>query len=186
MDIKQKVSIFAESCEKLLQKEVNQLNKNINTEIERQIKDELKDYQEKEESAYHKKIEKLEKEFNKQIYSLEMDSKREILEEKKILQKELKKEVISILKDFTKKSDYKIFLMRKIDEAVQKLKNTNTAILRIVDFDNQKYGDEICEKYKIKIEIMDEHYIGGCILEDKVAGIYIDNTIQNSIEEKLG
>lgn len=186
MDIKEKVKIFESSCQRLLRKEVSELNKTIDAEIEKQIKDELQEYQEREEFAYNKKIENLEKEYNKQIYSLEMDSKKEILNQKKIIQKDLKNEIIQLLKDFTKTQEYKSFLMSRIEETIQKLDNPTGSVLSLVPLDNEKYGDEIRSKYNVNIQIIDDKYIGGCILEDKVAGVYIDNTIQNSINEKIG
>lgn len=185
MDIKEKMNIFEASCKELLRRDVMELNKNIDFEIEKQIKDELHEYQEKEELAYQKKLEKLEKEYNKQIYSLEMESKKEVLNQKKQIQKDLKKEVIQILKDFTKTLEYKSFLMNRIEETLQKLEDTNHSILRILKVDDEKYGDEIRQKYKLDIEIIEDKYIGGCILEDKVQGLYIDHTILNSINEKM-
>lgn len=185
MNIQEKISVFEESCKRLLKKETTNLSKNIDTEIEKQIKDELEEYTEKEEFAYHKKIEKLEKELNKQIYSLEMESKKEILNQKKVMQKDLEKQVIQILKDFTKTPEYKNFLLTRIDETTQKLKHTNHSVLGILKQDNEKYGNEIRQKYDIAIKIIEDKYIGGCTLEDDIAGIYIDHTLANSVHEKL-
>lgn len=185
MNNQEKIKIFQESCQRLLNREVAELSKKIDTEIEQQIKDELQEYQEKEEFAYQKKLEKLEKDYNKQIYSLEMESKKDVLNQKKLIHKDLNKEVIQILKDFTKAPEYESFLMKRIEESIQKLENTNHAILGIVKQDEERYGNKIREKYQIEIKIIDDKFIGGCILEDEMAGLAIDDTIQNSIDEKL-
>lgn len=185
MNNQEKMKIFQESCQRLLNREVAELSKKIDTEIEQQIKDELQEYQEKEEFAYQKKLEKLEKDYNKQIYSLEMESKKDVLNQKKLIHKDLNKEVIQILKDFTKAPEYESFLMKRIEESIQKLENTNHAILGIVKQDEERYGNKIREKYQIEIKIIDDKFIGGCILEDEMAGLAIDDTIQNSIDEKL-
>ena len=185
MDIHEKVKVFEASCKKLLMSDVAELNKNINQEIEKQITDELQEYQQKEELAYNKKLEKLEKDYNKQIYSLEMDSKREILNQKKLIEKELKSEVKQILKDFTNTPEYEEFLFHKIDEVLQKVQNKENSILSIVNKDIPYFADKIKEKYNISVKNIDDKYIGGCILEDVVQGIYIDNTIENSICENL-
>ena len=45
MDIKEKVSIIEESCKRLVKKDKLELNKIIDSEIEKRIKDEIKSYQ---------------------------------------------------------------------------------------------------------------------------------------------
>lgn len=185
MEIHEKIEIFQKSCDQLLRQEVTKRNQMLDAEIEQQIKNELQEYEEKEEFTYQKKIEKLEKEFNKQIYSSEMESKKEVLNQKKVLQKDLKKEIIQILKDFTKTPEYKDFLFHRIEETLQKLTHTNHAILGMLERDKEKYGNEIGVRYSIAIKVIEEPYIGGCILEDKVAGISIDHTLLNSVQEKL-
>lgn len=185
MKVEEKIKIFEESCKRLLHQEVSQLSKNIDTQISEQIKDELQEYEEKEELAYQKKLEKMEKEYNKQIYSLEMESKKEVLNQKKLIQKDLEKQVIEILKDFTKTPNYQTFLMSRIDETIPKVKDTNHSVLGIVKQDEERYGSEIRSKYNIGLKVIEDKYIGGCILEDSVAGLSIDNTIRNSIDEKL-
>lgn len=186
MNIQEKIDIFQMSCKNLLQKEVAELNKTIDSEMEKQMKDELQEYQKKEEFVYTKKLEKMEKEYNKQMYSLEMENKKEILNQKKQIQKDLKKEVTKGLKDFVKTPEYKDFLLGRIEEVLAKLENTEYSVLRLLQEDCEKYGEEIYQKYHIKMETIEEQYIGGCILEDTVQGIYVDHTIQNSVNEKFG
>ena len=185
MNIKEKEKILEASCKKLLARDIAELNKTINTDIEKQIKEELEQYQQKEEFAYHKKIEKLEKDYNKQIYSAEMESKKEVLDQKKVILKELKKEVVEILRRFTNEPEYEEFLNKRIMEVTEKVSNSENSFLSLVSKDNEKYGNKIREKYGVEIKIMEDKYIGGCILEDKIEGLYIDNTIENSINENL-
>ena len=183
MDIKEKENIFKASCQKIMMEEVAKLSKQIDDEIEKQIKDELEEYQEKEEFAYNKKIEKLQKDYNKEIFAKEMECKREVLNQKKIIQKDLQKEVVNLLKKFTETQEYRKFFMTKVDEVVAKVQDTSNSSLKILSKDNEKYGDEIRQKYNVNIQIIEDKYIGGCILEDNVQGLYIDNTLQNSVEE---
>ncbi len=185
MNIQQKITLFEESCNKLLKRELTELDKNINTEIEKQILDELQEYEEKEEFSYQKKLEKLEKEYNKQIYALEKESKKEILNLKKSMKKDLEQQVIQILKEFTQKPEYQEFLLHRLDETIQKLNMTEHSVLGILKQDNERYGEQIRQNYNITIKIIEDSYIGGCILEDYVAGIFIDNTLANSVHEKL-
>lgn len=185
MEIKEKINIIEDSCKRLLKKDLVELNNNIDNEIEKRIKDELNEYQEKEEFAYNKKLEKIEKDFNKQIFNLEMNCKKEILFQKGKNQKDLKKEVIILMKEFVASNEYEEFLMLKIDEVIQKNKNTTNSTLGIIEKDMQRFSDKIIKKYNIELKTIDDKYIGGCILEDNTQGIYIDNTINNGIEENL-
>ncbi len=185
MEIKEKIDIFEQSCHNLLKREMTELNKKIDTQIEKQILDEIQEYEEKEEFSYQKKLEKLEKELNKQTYSLEMENKKEILNQKKLMQKDLEKQIIEILKDFTQKPEYREVLQNRIEETLEKLNSTQHSILGILKQDNEKYGDEIRQKYNITIKIIEDNYIGGCILEDDIAGLFIDNTFAGSVYEKL-
>ena len=180
-----KINIIEQSCKKLLKNEATELNRKIDYEIEKQIKDEIIEYQEKEEFNYNKKMEKMEKDYNKQVYSLEMDSKREILNQKKLIQKDLKKDVMQIMKNFVNSNEYETFLMSKIEEVIEKIPDTKNAILSITKNDKNKFGKIILEKFHIRIEEIEDSYIGGCILEDSSEGIFIDNTIKNSIDERL-
>lgn len=185
MEIKEKIDIFEQSCHNLLKREMTELNKKIDTQIEKQILDEIQEYEEKEEFSYQKKLEKLEKELNKQTYSLEMENKKEILNQKKLMQKDLEKQIIEILKDFTQKPEYREVLQNRIEETLEKLNSTQHSVLGILKQDNEKYGDEIRQKYNITIKIIEDNYIGGCILEDDIAGLFIDNTFAGSVYEKL-
>lgn len=185
MKTEEKIKHFEESCQKMLNREVTELNKQIDSEIQKQMKNELEEYQEKEELAYQKKLENLQKDYNKQLYCLEMESKKEVLNQKKAIQKDLEKEVVNLLRNFTKTPEYETFLYTKIEQTIQKLENRNTAMLGLLAFDNQKYGEKIRQKYQMEIKIIEDSYIGGCILEDKTVGIYIDNTLAGSIQESV-
>lgn len=185
MNIVEKEKVFEDSLQKLLQREMTELEKKINLEIESQIKDELEEYQTKEELVYHKKMEKLEKEYHKQINQLEMENKKEILEEKKNIHKNLKKEIEKIFVDFVQNSEYEAFLMARIEQVLSKIPDSEGAILGITKQDYEKYQHQIQERFQVQVNVIENQYIGGCVLEDKQAGMYIDNTIQNSIHERL-
>ena len=185
MDIQQKIKIFENSCKKMLGKESAELNLAIDMDIQQQIKDEIEEYEKKEEFAYNKKIEKLEKDYNKEMYLLETDSKKEILKQKKLVQKDLLNEMITLLIDFTKSSEYTEFLKKRIEEVLSKINEPEQASLYLVSTDYDKYGKIISEQYKVQVQKADEKYIGGCILEDQKQGIYIDNTLYSSLEENL-
>ena len=58
--------------------------------------------------------------------------------------------------------------------------------MRLLPTDLEKYGEEIQKTYHVKMQTMANEYMGGCMLEDETHGLFIDHTIQNSMDEKFG
>lgn len=58
-------------------------------------------------------------------------------------------------------------------------------VIGLTSKDIEKYGVSIKEAYNISLEEIPIKYIGGCILENKIQGIFIDNTLLNSVNERL-
>ena len=48
-----------------------------------------------------------------------------------------------------------------------------------------KYENFLKQKYDVQIKVINDKYIGGCILENENQGIFIDNTLLNSINENI-
>ena len=64
--------------------------------------------------------------------------------------------------------------------------NLKDVSLYITKQDEQKYKSKIKECYpKIKINTIDNSYIGGCKCFSKDLNIFIDNTLKLSIEEQV-
>ena len=68
---------------------------------------------------------------------------------------------------------------------ISKIDNVENIYIGLTNTDIEKYGKSIKQMYKINIKQIDDKFIGGCILENRVQGIFIDNTILNSINEEL-
>lgn len=58
-------------------------------------------------------------------------------------------------------------------------------VIGLTSKDIEKYGVSIKEVYNISLKEIPIKYIGGCILENKIQGIFIDNTLLNSVNERL-
>ena len=65
------------------------------------------------------------------------------------------------------------------------IKDTQGTFIGLTANDIERYGASIEKAYNISLKEIPMKYIGGCILENKIKGIYIDNTLLNSVNERL-
>ena len=66
-----------------------------------------------------------------------------------------------------------------------RIMNIENTFLGLTKKDIQKYECIIKQKYNVNIKEINSKYIGGCTLENELQGIFIDNTLLNSINERL-
>lgn len=180
-----KMKDFAISLAQMSMLDSKKLKEEVDNEINSSIEEELEEYKAKKQANYEKLMEKMEKDYNKQIFAYEMQSKKAIInEENKILQ-EIKQEAIKRLKELIQKENYESFLESKIQEGLVVIENNEKTSCGITKKDREKFEGILTQKFKLNLFEIDEKYIGGCILENQEEGIYIDNTIQNLVNEKI-
>lgn len=183
MDLEKKLKEFEESCLGIASNEAMELKKEIEQEIENQMKTELDEYSQRKEWNYNKTIEKLEKDYMKQVFNIQTDCKKEILNAKNEIYKDLKLEVINRIKEFTKKNDYKNFLLNTIKHSLEYTKSNDKVILGLTKSDLDRYKTDVLKIRDVELKEIEDKYIGGCIVETD--NIFIDNSLINSIEEKM-
>ena len=66
-----------------------------------------------------------------------------------------------------------------------KITDKTETYIGLIKSDLEKYSEILTSKYNLKLKEIDSKYIGGCILENELQGIVIDNTLLNKIDEKL-
>ena len=66
-----------------------------------------------------------------------------------------------------------------------KIDDKTDTYIGLTKSDIEKYSEILTSKYNLKLKEIDSKYIGGCILENELQGIVIDNTLLNKIDEKL-
>lgn len=183
MNLEKKLKEFEESCLRMASKETEVLKEEIGKELEEQMKAELKEYTDRKEWNFNKTIEKLEKDYMKEIFYFQTECKKDILNAKEDMDKDLKQNVVRLLEEYTLDDDYKNYLFNCIDNTLSSSKGSSNVSVGITSRDFEKYGDEIKSTKNIEINEINNCYIGGCIL--KSDEIYIDNTLLNSLEEKM-
>ena len=182
MDLDNKIKKFEQSCERLAQIDAEKLNEKINTEIEEQINVELTEYVKKQEASYKKQCEKIVKDYNKALFEYEVECKKNVQNVKNIIKKELKEEVKRKLQIFTEKEEYLQYLIKTINDSLSVVNNDCFSIIFVTNNDKQKY-EEVLNRYNIKIDVLDNDFIGGCKLKNDKLGVIIDNTLKTNIDE---
>lgn len=183
MNLEKKLKEFEESCLRLASLETEALKGDIQAEIEEQMKKELDEYTQKKEWSFGKTTEKLEKDYMKEIFNFQTECKKDILKAKQDIDNDLRKKVIGLLEEYTNSSEYENFLFNCVDSAIKNSKGSSNVSIGITQKDLQKYESNLKQKYNIDFNEINNCYIGGCILKSNE--IYIDNTLLNSLEEKM-
>lgn len=185
--VSNKIEIFQNNCYQMAQIEADNLRNEIDSEINENIKSEIKKYKEETERNFYKKIQKKEKNYNSEILNQEIECKQNIVEKQKELQEDLKTEIYNRIVDFINTDNYKKFLFNNIEKVIDNCKLNNTVnsdiILYLTQRDADKYKDEIQTNFQCNIEIMESSNIGGAIGETK--NILVDNSLRTLIEENI-
>lgn len=183
MNLEEKLTDFKISVEELSNKEYLQIKKEVEDEINNSIIQEIAKYEKKKELNYNKNLQNMEKECNKKIYNFEIECKKEIIEEEKRIKKEIKEKCIYKLKEFVNQEQYKDYLKENIKNAFEKLDNKYSIDIYLTKNDISKFGDEIRMNYVSNLKEMPNGNIGGCIIANEAQGIFIDNTLMNTLNE---
>lgn len=183
MNLEEKLTDFKNSVEELSNKDYLQIKQEVENEINDSIIQEIAKYEKKKEFNYNKNVQTIEKECNKKIYNFEIECKKKIIEEEKKIKKEIKEKCIFKLKDFVNQEQYKYFLKINIQNAFDKLENKNSIDIYLTKNDISRFGDEIRTTFGSRIIEMPDDNIGGCIVANESQGIFIDNTLMNTLNE---
>lgn len=176
----EKIDKIRKSCLETAKKELAVLREENETYANKKISEMIEEYQDILSIKYKNELNKLEREYNRNLFDYEMKENVSLNKIKSKLFDNIKSEVTADLKEFTDSKEYKNYLIKNIEET---LKVTEKGILYITEKDFKKYKDELERKFNIKIDKINDSNIGGCkIINNKIS---IDNTIKNSIEEKL-
>ena len=183
MNLEEKLIDFKNSVEEMSNKDYLQIKQEVEDEISNSIIQEIAKYEKKKELNYNKNAQTIEKECNKKIYNFEIECKKKIIEEEKKIKKEIKEKCIDKLKEFVNQDQYKIFLKNNIQKSFEKLENKNSIEIYLTQNDISKFGDEIRTTFGSRIIEMPDDNIGGCIVANELQGIFIDNTLMNTLNE---
>lgn len=141
-------------------------------------------YREYLADKYENELKKIDRDYNKEVYDFEIDERIRLKNFKENILKGIKSNIINQITLFVNSNEYKDYLFKNVNLAFNKINADNT-ILYLTQKDIERYASQIQEIIEIKIEKMDDKYIGGSMLLNKDKKISIDNTLLTSIEEEI-
>lgn len=180
-----KMEKIKKSCMETARKELIILKQENDSFSNEQINQMIDFYKEELANRYSNELNKIEREYNKDLFDFEMEERMRVNKFKKSLKDNIKSEVINELKKFVSSKEYEYYLIENINSVLKKIKYSNNCLICITEKDYEKYNDILKSKFNLKVEKMDDDNIGGVIIIDENSKISIDNTIKNSVEEKM-
>lgn len=184
-EIDKKIEKIKKSCIETAKKEAFILKQENDSFCDEKVNQMIDEYKDELANKYTNDLNKLEREYNRKLFDYELQERMRINNFKKELESNI---ILAIEKEFEKfvdSKEYEEYLMKNINCTLKKLKNQSMVLIYVTEKDYEKYGQKIKEKFNLKIEKMENENIGGTIVVDNYSKISIDNTIKNSIEEKI-
>ena len=68
---------------------------------------------------------------------------------------------------------------------MEKVETNKNTYIGLTKKDMDTYGELVYKNFSVELREISEKYIGGCIIESDEQGIFIDNTLLNSVDERL-
>ncbi|MCL2859162.1 MAG: F0F1 ATP synthase subunit delta [Oscillospiraceae bacterium] len=176
-----------------VQKETDELNKEIDYEIENSLNSIKKEFEKIRNDKFHTNSKILEQDGNKQVFELETSYKTKILNKKNEIVQTIINDVSNKINAFIASPEYEEYLKRNIDSAMNNFKinyknvtpaNASKMGFTVYITQNDKerfYKDINTESLEFQIQINND-IIGGSIVE--TAEMQIDNSIKSKLEEE--
>ena len=188
-EIEKKFAKFKEDCFKQAEQEADNLQLKIKEQIDAQVLEELKQYNEKQEVKFEREMNKIEKDYYAQRFSLETEVKQKLIDKEKEIQEKYKLELENMIKTFINSKDYEKYLKKNIEkslEQIQEKKDSKGIVIYLTKNDKKEYSENLKKEYpNIKIELMDEENLGGSQCYCKKKNIFIDNTLKLAVQEQV-
>ena len=188
-EIEKKFAKFKEDCFKQAEQDADNLQLKIKEQIDAQVLEELKQYNEKQEVKFEREMNKIEKDYYAQRFSLETEVKQKLIDKEKEIQEKYKLELENMIKTFINSRDYEKYLKKNIEkslEQIQEKKDSKGIVIYLTKNDKKEYSENLKKEYpNIKIELMEEENLGGSQCYCKKKNIFIDNTLKLAVQEQV-
>ena len=188
-EIEKKFAKFKEDCFKQAEQDADNLQLKIKEQIDAQVLEELKQYNEKQEVKFEREMNKIEKDYYAQRFSLETEVKQKLIDKEKEIQEKYKLELENMIKAFIESKEYEKYLKKNIEKSLEQMqeeKDSKGIIIYLTKNDKKEYSENLKKEYpNIKIELMEEENLGGSQCYCKKKNIFIDNTLKLAVKEQV-
>ena len=154
------------------------LEQKLKDKIGKSIQEEMDKYRSKQEARKKNTLYKMEKQYNTNLWQLENEYKQKYIELRTSINNRLREELKIELQNYAKSEQYLNYLRKNINNALNSIEDKQNIIIYLTSQDRQRLSQEFTN-----IEVMDDKYIGGCIV--KGDSQIINNTILENLEEKI-
>ena len=186
IDIDRKISKIEKSCLEMARQESKLLEEENNAIINEKKANLVNNYKDELSEKYLKDIDNLKKEFNKNVFNYEIQERKKLNELKEKLVNKIKQDVENEMLEFVNLSTYKNFLADNIKGTLEMIEASEECIVYVTENDYNRFGNKLVSKYKnVKLDKTSNSSIGGCIVFDVTNKVVINNTIRNSIDERI-
>lgn len=186
IDIDRKISKIEKSCLEMARQETKLLEEENNAVINEKKSNLVNSYKDELAEKYLKDIENLKKEFNKNVFNYEIQERKKLNELKENLVNKIIQDVENEMLEFVNLATYKNFLADNIKGTLEMIEASEECIVYVTENDYNRFGNKLVSKYKnVKLDKTSNSSIGGCIVFDVTNKVVINNTIRNSIDERI-
>ena len=176
---------FKETSSNMAIEESNILSDQINQEIEKNIYEEVLEYEKEKSREHTKKMERLEQKHNSDIFQTENNARYEVLKKENELQEKFYNKITSRIKEFVDGKEYSEFLNKNIKQTITNLniEDGDNVLIKITKKDWDRFAKELKAMFDINFETIDDSNFGGSIGINSDKQILIDNTLKTQIAE---
>lgn len=185
IDVNKKLEKIEKNCYETAKKELKELKDENDEIISEKVLEKENLYKEELTKKYVTEINKIEREYNRTLFDYEMEKRIKVNDFKQNFKNQISSQVKNEILIFVNSLEYKDYLFKLISETLEKISQNRTTKLYVTENDFYKFKDELQNTFNIGVEKINNENIGGCIIVDQVNKISIDNTLKNSIEEKI-
>lgn len=175
--MKEEIEQAAKLTEETLLQEAADLEQQACAKIRKEVKNEV-------ENQLKKEMAQLSTNASKNKSLKQAKRKQQLIEKREQYVTEIFKEAREKLVAFTKQKEYKQHLIRRVKQVSEKYQIHNVNIY--VREEDLQYKEDIIKAYGSEVEITSSNtiIIGGFIIEDKAAGIVLDESLDNALENQ--
>ena len=145
----------------------------------------ITEYELEVQKKFENEINKLNRDYNKNIFNYDMESRRKLTKFKDTLILYVHKILIERFVQFSGTEEYKEFLRNNVRQVLSKVNSNESCTIFITNKDMEKYGNDLKNEFGVEVQIIDDNYIGGCMLVNDSERVSIDNTLKNNISERM-
>lgn len=178
MNYEEKLQSIENVCNNKARLQKLDLEQKLKDKIGKSIQEEMDKYRNKQEIRKKNTLSKMEKEYNTNLWELDNEYKQKYINLRIDISNRLMKELKTEMQSYTQTEEYLNYLRKNINNALNSIEDKQNIIIYLTSQDRQRLSQEFTN-----IEVMDDKYIGGCIV--KGDSQIINNTILENLEEKI-